>query len=69
MRENPEYDIIAPSKDKTKARNIVTRLILNTDMAFHNKNLDLLKNLNQNKQFLPKKNNDHKWVFLLLFRC
>ena len=69
LRENPEFDFIAASKDKTKARNIVTRLILNTDMAFHNKNLDTLKTLNQNKQFLPKKNNDHKWVLSYLFRC
>ena len=51
LRENPEYDFISASKDKVKARKIITRLILNTDMAFHNKNLDYLKSINQKHQF------------------
>ena len=51
LRENPEYDFISASKDKFKARKIITRLILNTDMSFHNKNLDHLKTINKKKQF------------------
>lgn len=39
LEENPDLNFITPAKDKTKAKEIVTRLILSTDMAFHSNNL------------------------------
>ena len=62
LKTNPELNFLLASKDYNKVKNLVTRLILNTDMALHNKNLEALKSLNANKQFNPKRNNEHKWV-------
>lgn len=39
FEENPDLDFIAPAKDRSRAKEIVTRLILSTDMAFHSNNL------------------------------
>jgi hypothetical protein len=39
LEEHPDLNFITPAKNPTKAKEIVTRLILSTDMAFHNKNL------------------------------
>jgi hypothetical protein len=62
LKQHPEYDFLAASTNKQKAKNIITRLILNTDMALHNKNLDKLKALTSNYEFDPKRNQEHKWV-------
>ena len=61
LEKNPELNFLNGSKNKMKAKQIVTRLILNTDMSFHNKNLDILKELNQKKEF-DTRHNEHKWV-------
>lgn len=50
-----------------RAKNIITRLILNTDMSLHTKNLDKLKNLTRNHEFDPKRNQEHKWVVFYLY--
>jgi hypothetical protein len=62
LNQNPELDFLAASPDRLRAKHIVTRLILNTDMAFHNKNLESLKTLVQYKGFDPKRNSQQKWV-------
>jgi len=67
LRQHPEYDFLAASTNRQRAKNIITRLILNTDMSLHNKNLDKLKKLTFNNDFDPKRNYEHKWVTLVLF--
>ena len=64
LLQNPELNILKASKDPTRAKNTITRLILSTDMSFHNKGLEKLRFLNENKQFNPKMKSDHKWVQL-----
>lgn len=62
MLSNHEaLNFLDASKDKNKAKGIITRLILNTDMAFHNKNLEKLKLISRNCDF--RKNKDVKWVY------
>lgn len=45
------------------AKKMVTNLILSTDMAFHNKNLEKLREIKKNTGFDIKRNADHKWVY------
>lgn len=61
LSKHEAINFLDASKDKTKAKSIITRLILNTDMAFHNKNLEKLKLINRHSDF--KKNKDLKWVW------
>ena len=51
------------SQNKQKAKSIVTRLILNSDMSLHNKNLITLKELNQKGTFNAKES-EHKWLLM-----
>lgn len=62
LEENPDLNFITPAKDKMRAKEIVTRLILSTDMAFHSKNLDKFKQIRKQPHFDIKKNNEHKWI-------
>ena len=62
LKQHPEYDFLTVSNNKLRAKNIITRLILNTDMVLHSKNLDKLKSLTRSNEFNPKHNQEHKWV-------
>jgi hypothetical protein len=62
MEENPDLNFISPAKDKVKAKQIITRLILSTDMAFHSKNLENFRNVRKASNFDMKRNVEHKWV-------
>lgn len=44
------------SKNKMNAKKMVTSLILSTDMAFHNKSLEKLREIKKNVAFDIKKN-------------
>ena len=68
IENHPQCNFLEGSVDKSKAKKIVTRLILNTDMSFHNKNLSSFHEAWNTKQINPKQNSEHKWVLPLLFR-
>lgn len=56
IENHPQCNFLEGSKDRSKAKQIVARLILNTDMSFHTKNLELLRQTWRSKQFNPKQN-------------
>lgn len=48
LEQNPHINFLSSSRDPKNAKEIITRLILNTDMAYHFKNLSKLKSLKAN---------------------
>ncbi len=63
LEENEDLNFIDISQNKMNAKKMVTNLILSTDMAFHNKNLEKLREIKKNTGFDIKRNADHKWVY------
>lgn len=45
LEDNPQFNFLLKTTDKAKAKDIITRLILSTDMAHHCKSLNTLKQL------------------------
>ena len=45
LEDYPECNFLNFSSNSTKAKQIITRLILNTDMAVHFSNLEILKKI------------------------
>ena len=43
MKKDEENSFLAKSSDPAKAKKIITRLILSTDMSYHFKNIEALK--------------------------
>jgi hypothetical protein len=39
LESNSDYNFLLNTQNPSKAKNIITRLILSTDMSLHNKNL------------------------------
>jgi hypothetical protein len=64
LAENEEINFLSACSQPSKTKHIITRLILNTDMARHGKNLATLKNLRESDQFQPHQNSEQKWVFV-----
>jgi hypothetical protein len=62
LDNNLEYSFLSHTQNPSKAKNIITRLILSTDMAFHNKNLQKLQAIKLRKEFDPKHKSEDKWV-------
>lgn len=48
IEENPNLNFLKASTDIKKAKKIITRLIISTDMAFHFSGLDNFKQLKSN---------------------
>jgi hypothetical protein len=64
LAEKEETNFLSGCSQPSKTKHIITRLILNTDMARHGRNLATLKNLRESDQFNPHQNPEHKWVFV-----
>jgi hypothetical protein len=47
LEDNPQFNFLLKTTDKNKAKDIITRLILSTDMAHHFKSLNALKQLRE----------------------
>ena len=49
LENNPDYNFLLNTQNPSKAKNIITRLVLSTDMSLHNKNLHKLQGLKRKK--------------------
>lgn len=52
LQENPGINFLMGAGDEQKARHIITRLILNTDMAYHAPKLQQLKALKSSNSLI-----------------
>lgn len=64
LEDNPQENFLYRTNDRSKAKHIITRLILSTDMAFHFKNLSILKQSNHEIQNNEVSKEAKKWVRL-----
>lgn len=62
LEENCDLNFVEISKNRLNAKKMITSLILSTDMAFHNKSLEKLRDLKQSAGFDLRRNSEHKWV-------
>lgn len=67
LTNNPQVNFLHLTNNPSNAKHIITRLILNTDMAFHFKNMEMLSCLSGKGELSLKEKKEHKWVDLLLF--
>ena len=51
LEDHPECNFLNISTNQAKTKHIITRLILNTDMAVHFDNVELLKKMNSEIEF------------------
>lgn len=66
LDNNPQFNFLIRTTDRPQAKQIITRLILSTDMAHHCKSLNALKESRERAQTA----HDHsinKWVHCLGF--
>ena len=68
LDQHPDLNFIEACKNKQKAKEIVTRLIISTDMSLHFKCLEKLRQVRQQDDFDPKRKEEHKWVLPVRLR-